>query len=500
MKQLLHYQILFATSGPWYRRALLLAATTGLIPAAAGQTVTFSSVTSYSTGTSTSPYRTVVADVNGDGKLDALVANSRSSTLGVLLGDGTGRFTLQANSPSTGTGGGPQSLAVADVNGDGKLDVLVANYQTTTLGVLLGNGSGGFTLQAAMPRIGVSNPTSLVVADVNGDGKVDALATDSNGRGLSVILNNGNGSFTYQNTSPDTGGDVPYDVAVGDVNGDGKADALVVNSFSGTLGVLLGAGNGSFSLQSDLPATGGSSPYSVAIADVNGDNKLDALVANRGTNTLGVLLGNGSGGFTLQAASPSIGTGSRPTSVAVADFNLDGKLDALVTNTNAGTLAVLLGNGSGGFTLQANTFYTNAVSNTFGLTVADVNGDRKPDALVADASGNVLSVLLNRTSTLATRAALPGTSASLYPNPAQAAATLAVTGLPAAATQVQAQLLDATGRAIGQPVRLPAGQGQSQTTVPTAQLAAGLYVLRLTALDAQGDLLGELPTQHLQVL
>ncbi len=499
MKQPLHCRDLFTTASPWYRRALLLAATTGLVPAAVGQAVTFSSLASYSTGTSTNPYRTAVADVNGDGKLDALVVNARSSTLGVLLGDGTGRFTLQANSPSTGAGGGPQSLAVADVNNDGKLDVLVANYQTTTLGVLLGNGSGGFTLQSATPRIGVSNPTSLVVADVNGDGKVDALATDSNGRGLSVILNNGNGSFTYQNTSPDTGGDVPYDVAIGDVNNDGKVDALVVNSFSNNLGVLLGAGNGTFTLQSDLPATGGSSPYSVAVADVNGDSKLDALVANRSTSTLGVLLGNGSGGFTLQAASPSTGAGSRPTSVAVADFNLDGKLDALVTNTDAGTLAVLLGNGSGGFTLQTTTFNANAVSNTFGLTVADVNGDRKPDALVADFSANALKVLLNRTSTLATRAALPGTSASLYPNPAHAAATLAVTGLPVAAAQVQAQLLDATGRAIGQPVRLLAGQGQSQTTVPTAQLAAGLYVLRLTALNAQGELLGELPTQHLQV-
>ena len=499
MKQLLPCRTLLATAGPWSRQAILLVAATSLAPAAFGQAVTFSSAVSYSTGSSALPLRTAVADVNGDGKLDALVTNSTANTLGVLLGDGTGRFTLQANSPSTGAGGGPRALAVADVNGDGKADVLVANYQTTTLAILLGSGSGAFTLQSTMPRLGVSNPTSLVVADVNGDGKADALATDSNGGALSVLLGNGSGGFTQASSSPATGGDIPYDVAVGDVNNDGKVDALVVNQFTNNLGVLLGNGSGGFTLQDNPPATGGTAPYSVAVADVNGDGKLDALVANQRTSTLGVLLGNGSGGFALQAASPSTGTNSRPTSVAVADFNLDGKLDALVTNTDAGTLAVLLGNGSGGFTLQTAGFNTGAITNTFGLTVADVNGDRKPDALVANTSSNTLSVLLNRTSTLATRAALPGTSASLYPNPAHVAATLAIAGLPTSATQVRALLLDATGRTIAQPTLVLAGQGQAQATVPTAELAAGLYVLRLTALNKQGDLLGELPTQRLHV-
>lgn len=501
MQQRVHSPSLLATTSPWPRRVALLVATAGLVPAAFGQAVTFNTVTSYSTGANSNPLRTAVADVNGDGKLDALVTNYSTNTLGVLLGDGTGKFTLQATAPSTGAGGGPRAVAVADVNGDGKLDALVANYLTTNLSVLLGNGSGGFTLQTAMPSLGVSNPTSLVVADVNGDGKIDALATDSNGGALSVLLGNGSGGFTYQASSPATGGNIPYDVAVADVNGDGKVDALVINNFDGTLGVLLGTGTGSFSLQGNPPATGGanSSPYSVAIADVNGDGKSDALVANRGTSTLGVLLGNGSGGFTLQAASPSTGTGSRPKSVAVADFNGDGKLDALVTNTDAGTLAVLLGDGRGGFALQTAAFNTGASSDTFGLTVADVNGDRKPDALVANYSNNTLSVLLNRTTFLAARAALPGTSASLYPNPAHAAATLAIAGLPAPATQVRALLLDATGRTLGQPVLVPAGQGQAQTTVPTAGLAAGLYILRLTALDAQGGFLGELPTQHLSV-
>jgi hypothetical protein len=214
----------------------------------------------------------------------------------------TTTFVLQPNSPSTGVGSGPSSVAIADVNGDGKPDALTANFSSNTLGVLLGNGAGGFTLQAT--------------------------------------LSTGTGSG-------------PYSVAIADVNGDGKLDALTANRNSSTLGVLLGNGAGGFTLRA-TPSTGANSyPLSVAIADVNGDGKLDALTANEVSSTLSVLLGNGAGGFTLQANAPSTGTNSRPSGVAIADVNGDGKPDALTANYNSNTLGVLLGNGAGGFTLQA---------------------------------------------------------------------------------------------------------------------------------------------------
>ena len=150
---------------------LALLATAAPAPA---QTATFAAVVNTATGGSgSSPTSVAVADVNGDGKPDALLANVNTSTLAVLLGNGAGGFTLQAASPSTGGNAtSPTSVAVADVNGDGKPDALLANSGSSTLAVLLGNGAGGFTLQAASPSTGGSgsSPHSVAVADVNGDG------------------------------------------------------------------------------------------------------------------------------------------------------------------------------------------------------------------------------------------------------------------------------------------------------------------------------------------
>ena len=490
-------------TGTQLRRAALLAAFMGLGPAAFGQTPTFGALGTYATGTGTNPQRVAVADMNGDGKRDALVTNAGTNTVALLLGNGSGGFTLQSPAAPIGAGTSPRAVAVADVNLDGRPDAVVANYTTGTLAVLLGNGSGGLALQTPAPSTGGTNPTSLVMADVNGDGKPDALTTNSNGGNLGVLLGNGSGGFTYQSSSPATGGSIPYAVAVADVNADGKLDALVGNYDNGTLGVLLGNGAGGFTLQATTPATGatGSVPYSVAVADVNGDGKPDALVANYGTSTLGVLLGNGSGGFTLQASSPSTGAGSRPSSVVVADVNGDGKRDAVVANSSSGRLGILLGDGSGNFTLQTTTLPAGASSSSFSLAVADVNGDFKPDALTVSFSDNSLSVQLNTTTGgnfLVARTALPGASATLSPNPAHAGTTLTATGLPAATTQLAATLLDPIGQQVRR-LAVPAMAGAATVTVPTTGLATGLYLLRLDASDAQGAALGTLPTQRLSV-
>ncbi|MVN79260.1 hypothetical protein GO988_23250 [Hymenobacter sp. HMF4947] len=286
----------------------LLLALVGLPLVAVGQAPLFAPVVPYASGApNAAPYSLAVADVNGDGKLDVVVANFMASTLSVLLGNGNGSFTLQANSPSTGTTSAPYSLVLADVNGDGKLDALTSNYYTGTLGVLLGNGSGGFTLLPNSPATvtGASGPSLFItVADVNGDSKPDVIASNLNVGTLGILLGDGHGGFVLQANSPPTGAVTsnPAKAVVADVNGDGKPDVVVANSIASTLGVLLGNGNGGFTLQANSPSTGaGSDPFSLALADVNGDSKLDALTTNDRTGTLGVLLGNGNGGFTLQA-------------------------------------------------------------------------------------------------------------------------------------------------------------------------------------------------------
>jgi FG-GAP-like repeat len=492
----------FASMKHFLLSPLLFAASVYLGPAAFGQQATFAVQTpSASTGTISRPSSVTVADVNGDGRPDALVANTATAGLGVLLGNGTGGFTLRANQAIPGATSYLSNVAVADVNGDGKLDALMCatTFSTTNpskLFVLLGNGAGDFT-PAGAPSTGTnSQPSSVVVADVNTDGKLDALVTDYYSSRLLVLLGNGAGGFALQATASSTGaGSGPKSVAVADVNGDGKLDALTANAYDGTIGVLLGNGAGGFVLQANSPVVGpGGSTQSLVIVDANKDGKLDVLAGNSGDNTLAVLLGNGAGGFTSYGSFPTT-AGSVPLNVDVADVNGDGKLDAVTTNYD-NSISLLLGNGSGGFTAQATRLVpVTPLNNIFGLSLADVNKDGRPDVTAVNMANNTLIVFLNTTATfLSTRALLPGASAYFYPNPAQAMTIVSLTGLPTSVAQVNATLLDMTGRVVER-ITLNVTGG----SLPLADLAPGLYVMRLTARNNQGQELGELPAQRVSV-
>jgi len=321
---------------------------------------------------------TVVGDFNGDDKLDLAVTNFDSETVSVLLGDGTGNFIL-ASSPATGPS--PGSVAVGDVNGDGKLDLVTANTDGNTVSVLLGDGTGNFSL-ASSPATGLW-PHSVAVGDFNRDGKLDLAVANWGDQTVWILLGDGTGNFGLA-SSPATGAN-PASVAVGDFNGDGKLDLAVVNEWSYTISVLLGDGAGDFSLSSS-PATG-ANPLSVAVADFNGDGTLDLVVANYDSNTVSILLGDGTGNFTL-ASSPA--AGQEPISVAVGDFNGDGKLDVAVANSGSSTVSILLGDGTGNLTLASSP----ATGQSQSVAVGDFNGDGKLDIAVANWGSSTVSILL----------------------------------------------------------------------------------------------------------
>jgi hypothetical protein len=333
------------------------------------------------------PRSVAVADVNGDGKPDLIIANGGNSympgsTVSVLLGNGDGtfgntfdpvshRFIMEADVPPLEVGTRPYSVAVADVNGDGKPDLVVANYANNTLSMLLGNGDGTFggvfdpasrrfegpakTIQVVAYPNDVAYPNSVVLADVNGDGKPDLVVTDGyNDHRVSVLLNTtAPGAATPSFAGPQTFdvGPHPTSVSVTDVNGDGKPDLVVTNrgdGYGGTVSVLLGDGRGGFRYLNDEPEQGtfpvGSRPYSVAVADVNGDGKPDLVVANDGDNTVSVLLGNGDGAFI--PANPLNGTGSRNTPFQA---NLTGALADSVTLNRSGNVLFRKGLGNSQF-------------------------------------------------------------------------------------------------------------------------------------------------------
>jgi len=370
-----------------------------------------------------------VADVNADGKPDLVVANNcgnssgckSEGTLGVLLDNGDGTFQTAVTYDSGGYGA--TSVAIADVNGDGKPDLLVVNAcgisncdSSSTVGVLLGNGDGTFQTAVTYGSGGYS-AWAVAVADVNGDGRPDLVVANkcdgsscSNGT-VGVLLGNGDGTFQTAVTYG-SGGFYAQSVAATDVNGDGKLDLLVANNCvssgdcsNGTVGVLLGNGDGTFQTAVNY-SSGGYEAVSAAVADVNGDGKPDLIVANDCSNsncdsssTVGVLVGNGDG--TFQAAVTYGSGGFYAQSVAIADVNGDGNPDLVVANLcgtvrkcgnrigNGGTVGVLLGNGDG--TFQKTMRYSSGGHYAISVAVADVNGDGKPDLVVANACGNSTS-------------------------------------------------------------------------------------------------------------
>jgi Bacterial Ig-like domain (group 3)/FG-GAP-like repeat/FG-GAP repeat len=327
-----------------------------------------------------------MADLNGDGKPDLVTANYGTSTLGVLLGNGDGTFKTAVSYNS----GGSFSVTVADVNRDGIPDLVVGG------GVLLGNGDG--TFQPLMVfNSGGNFGGRLAVADVNGDGKPDIVLPNS-GTTVGVLLGNGDGTFQPA-TSYGSGGDAPGSIAVADVNGDRKPDIIVANKCPtsnngycpyGIVGVLLGNGDGTFQTAVSYPS-GGSGGPSVSVGDVNGDGKPDLAVSNPclrynncGHGTVGILLGNGDG--TFKAVYTYSSGGNSAVDVTVADVNADNKADLLVAD-ECGSCAisgmgVLVGNGNGSF--QPAVLYGTGGNRAASIAVGDVNGDGKPDAVAAN--------------------------------------------------------------------------------------------------------------------
>ncbi|HEY0770738.1 MAG TPA: VCBS repeat-containing protein, partial [Sphingobacteriaceae bacterium] len=222
----------------------------------------------------TTPFHSVTSDFNGDGKLDIAVANQSSNNISILLGNGTGGFTA---STTGGIGSGPGSVAVGDFNSDGKVDLVTANVGGS-FSLLFGNGTGSYP-SASTFSMG-SGPRSIAVGDFNGDGK-DDIATANTGASSTVSVRLGNGAGNFGAVSTFTVGTFPRSIAVGDFNGDGKADLVTANDGSNNVSVLLGTGTGSFGAATNFSA--GNSSTSVAIGDFNGDGKADLATANAGS-------------------------------------------------------------------------------------------------------------------------------------------------------------------------------------------------------------------------
>ena len=286
----------------------------------------------------------------------------------------------------------PFSIAVGDFNLDGKPDLAVANQLDGNVSILLGNGVGGFVGAVGSP-VGVGRaPVSIVVGDFNLDSKPDLAVVNNSDKTISILLGNGAGGFAGAAGSPIGVGNNPYSVAVGDFNKDGKPDLAVTNASDDTVTILLGNGAGGFAEAAGSPIGVGRMPTYIAVGDFNRDGKPDLVTANAGDGSVAILIGNGSGGFAT-AVPYSAGTGSSPFGLAVGDFNLDGKLDLAVPDNGSNTVSILLGNGDG--TFAGPVPYTVAIiSEPWGIAVGDFNLDGKPDLATANFGSTTTSILL----------------------------------------------------------------------------------------------------------
>jgi hypothetical protein len=296
------------------------------------------------------------------------------------------------NSDTPGTNPYPQSVAIADFNGDGKLDLAIPVYSIFTAladaNILLGNGDGTFTAAPAFPASG-QNANNAAVGDFNGDGKPDLAISLPDANQVLVVLGNGDGTFTAE--TPITANAV-FSVVSGEFNGDGKADLAVVAPGAESIQILLGNGDGTFTPGTPVAIAG--VPVALAVADFNGDGIADLAVANYSTESVNVFLGRGDGTFEEVPSSPA--TSVEPLSIVAGDFNGDGVLDLAVTNQNygypnPGIVTVLLGKGDGTF-VAAKSLQTGSIPYT--ASIADINGDGIADLVTANAGGNNFDVFL----------------------------------------------------------------------------------------------------------
>jgi hypothetical protein len=334
------------------------------------------------------PTALATGDFDGDGNLDLAVVISNpnlqfgSGFVTILMGSANGTFTAQSN---YAVGITPSSIAVGDFNGDGRLDLAVGSpingvsfNPQSEISILMNTGSGNFSAGSSF-AIGPlqSVPTSIAVADFNNDGSLD-LAIALNGTNLSVICE-GNGDGTFAIESTPVVGNNPIWLAAADFNGDGNVDLIVANNSDDTVEVLLGNGDETFRNGASYPS--GLQPTNLAVTDLNGDGKSDVAIVNNADNDVQVLLGQGNG--TFRAGSYSIGPNA--VSIVSGDFNRDGIPDLAIERGDSptGSILILLGDGHGGFTALPPFAACVSDGSPLGMMVsADFNEDGIPDLAI----------------------------------------------------------------------------------------------------------------------
>jgi hypothetical protein len=316
-----------------------------------------------------------VADFNRDGIRDVAVCDQADDQVIVLLGDGSGNFRLDG---VVSVGKGPRSSAVGDFDGDGVDDLAVANQLDDSVSILITQPGGSLVRVDDVP-VG-SNPEAIVAGDLDGNGSLDLAVVNRLSHSVSVLFGNGTGAFPQRLSFDVSSG--PRSIAVGDLDGNSTPD-LAVGTSVGSVSILLGSGTGTFARIGDVQ---GGTGAGLALSDLDGDGSADIAVGDDSERSWSLVVTLSGGGL----VSSDIVVASTPSSMVSADFDLNGVEDLAVVNSGSDTVQVLLGDGSGSFDPTAEILVGSFPTS---IDVGNFDGDGYPDLAVA-AGSNSTNVLL----------------------------------------------------------------------------------------------------------
>jgi hypothetical protein len=418
-----------------------------------------------------SPQAVAIGDLNGDGSLDLATANSGTRRVSSLVNNGSGMFTTSLKSGSTGQF--PDALAIGDLNHDGLADVATANGSGNSVTLYLGTSTG-----TSITDPSLNFPDAVAIGDLNNDGFNDIAVANEDASTVTLFTQvpASPGTFT---TSTVAVGDAPSSVAIGDLNGDGLPDLVVANESDNTVSVFLqNAGGGLNSTATvTLPTGDATAPISVAIGDLNGDSRADLAVANNNNNTATVFLQNANGPFGFTAQTP-LATGGGPYSIVIGDLNGDGQPDLAVANNSntfttgpTNTVTVFLQNADGSYSPTT----VPVGSGPQRVVIGDLAGKGRLDLATSNMFSNNVTLLANTTPQSTSAALAPSPTSSNFGQPVAFTTTISpdVNGLRGQAAPTGTVTYTVDGVTLP-PIDLTA---DATAVLPTAALGVGAHAI-----------------------